>query len=77
MKRTTIYLDAELELLLKREARRANRSMADLIRDAIRSAYEGRRGTRPPGVGAFASGHRKTAAQVDQVLAQSGFGEND
>jgi hypothetical protein len=77
MKRTTIYLDAELELMLKREARRANRPMADLIRDAIRSALAGRESTRPPGAGAFASKHRNTASRVDQILARSGFGEND
>ncbi len=75
MKRTTIYLEPELELLLKTEMRRRNVPMAELIRDALR-AYLGR-GSReaPPGAGAFSSGRKDTAAKAEQLLARTGFGE--
>jgi hypothetical protein len=78
MKRTTIYLDPELELLLKTEMRRRKRPMADLIREALR-AYLGR-GRRPlegpPGAGAFRSGRRDTAQQAERVLARTRYGED-
>ena len=37
MRRTTIYLEPELELLLKRETLRRKRPAAELIREAVRS----------------------------------------
>ena len=76
MRRTTIYLEPDLELGLKREMRRQKRPMAALIRDAVRQ-YVGRGPTRrPPGAGAFASGRKDTAAKAEEWLTKSGFGEN-
>lgn len=76
MKRTTVYLDPELELLVKAEMRRQKRPMAELIRAALR-AYLGR-GTSdfPPGAGAFRSGRRRTAERAESVLARTGFGRD-
>jgi hypothetical protein len=77
VKRTTIYLPPELELALKREARRQQRSMVDLIREAVR-AYLGAAGPRrPPGAGAFASGRADTANDVDAALGETRFGQQD
>lgn len=74
MKRTTIYLDAELEVLLKLEMLRQKRPMAELVREAVQ-AYVTREPSRPPpGAGAFASGHDDTAARADQLLVEAGFG---
>jgi hypothetical protein len=74
MRRTTIYFEPELEALLRRETLRQKRSMAELVRDAVR-AYVGKAPRQvPPGAGAFASGHRDTAERVDAVLAETGFG---
>ncbi len=74
MKRTTIYLEPELEVLLKLEVRRQGRPMAELVREALH-AYVAREPMRvPPGAGAFASGHADTADRVDEVLAQTEFG---
>lgn len=74
MKRTTIYLEPELELLLKTEMLRRKQPMAELIRDALR-AYLGRApGTQPPGAGAFRSGHRDTAGKAEAILAKTRFG---
>ncbi len=76
MRRTTIYLEPDLELGLKREGRRQKRSMADLIRDAVRRYISEAPGRHPPGAGAFASGRKDTAANAEEWLTKSGFGED-
>lgn len=74
MKRTTIYLEPELEVLLKLEVLRQKRPMAELVREALH-AYVVREPRRvPPGAGAFASGHTDTAERAEEVLAEAGFG---
>lgn len=74
MKRTTIYLDPELEVLLKLEVLRQKRPMAEIVREAVQ-AYVTREPRRaPPGAGAFASGRGDTAERADEVLAKTGFG---
>ena len=75
MKRTTIYLEPELESRLKRETRRQKRPMAELIREALRQYIGDAPVRQPPGGGAFASGRRDTAADTDAALAKSGFGK--
>lgn len=74
MKRTTIYLEPDLELLLKTEMHRRKRPMADLIREALRAYLVGGPGTEPPGAGAFKSGRRNTAERAEEVLTQTRFG---
>ena len=77
MKRTTLYLDPELEVLLKLEMRRQKRPMAAIVREAVR-AYVAREPRKaPPGAGAFASGRRDTAERVDDILAETGFGARE
>lgn len=74
MKRTTIYLDPELEVLLKLEMLRQKRPMAEIVREAVQ-AYVAREPRKaPPGAGTFASGRRNTADRVDESLAETGFG---
>jgi hypothetical protein len=74
MKRTTIYLEPELEVLLKLEMRRQKRPMAALVREALHAYVAREPRQAPPGAGAFASGRRDTAERVDEVLAETGFG---
>ena len=75
MKRTTIYLAPELEMLLKSEMLRQNRPMAEIVREAV-EAYVTREPRKPPpGAGAFASGHIDTAERTDGVLEETGFGD--
>ena len=74
MRRTTIYLEPELEVLLKLEMLRQKRPMAEIIREALSSYLNGAARTSPPGAGAFASGTRDTADRVDEVLRATGFG---
>jgi predicted transcriptional regulator len=73
MKRTTIYLDAELESLLKAETLRRKRPMADLVREAVRE-YVTRTAAAPPGAGALSSGRRTTAENAERTLAATAFG---
>ena len=76
MKRTTIYLEPDLEVRLKRETRRRKVPMAEIIREALRSHLgSGAPPKAPPGAGAFASGRRDTAGRAEAVLARTGFGE--
>lgn len=77
MKRTTIYLDSELELELKAEAERRRRPMAELVREAVRAYLAGDEAAEPPGIGAFDSGHGDTAERAEELLAETGFGEED
>jgi hypothetical protein len=75
MKRTTIYLAPELEVLLKSEMLRQNRPMAEIVREAVEAYVTREPRTPPPGAGAFASGHADTAERADRVLEDTGFGE--
>ena len=68
MKRTTIYLDTELELRLKLEARRQNKSVAELIREAIRKSLPPRPRSRY--AGAFSSGFTDTAERAEELLTE-------
>jgi hypothetical protein len=75
MRRTTIYLEPELEVLLKLEMLRQRRSMAEIVREAVQ-AYVITREPRkaPPGAGAFSSGRADTADRAEEILADTGFG---
>lgn len=74
MRRTTIYLEPELEVLLKVEMLRQKRPMAELIREAVRAYVTREPGKAPPGAGAFASGRADTAQRTEDLLATTGFG---
>jgi hypothetical protein len=74
MRRTTIYLEPELEVLLKVEMQRQKRPMAELVREAVRAYVTRAPRASPPGAGAFSSGHTSTADRAEDLLAQTGFG---
>ena len=74
MKRTTIYLEPELEMRLKVEGLRRKRPMAALVREAVEAYLGGEPTTGPPGAGAFASGRHDTASRAENVLDRTGFG---
>ena len=73
MKRTTIYLDPELEVLLKREVLRQRRPMAEIVREAVQAYVTGTPHQVPPGAGAFASGRPDTGDRTEAVLEETGF----
>ena len=76
MKRTTIYLEPELEVLLKLEVLRQKRPMAELIREAVQAYVTREPRQSPPGAGAFASGHADTAERAEELLAETNFAES-
>ncbi|HEX7183864.1 MAG TPA: CopG family transcriptional regulator [Thermoanaerobaculia bacterium] len=76
MKRTTIYLDPDLEVLLKLEAIRRKQPMAELLREALRSYLSSAPRKIPPGAGAFDSGHTDTASRAEEALGELGFGKD-
>lgn len=71
MKRTTIFLDEATELRLREMARRTDRPMAGLVREAL-VAYLASGDANPtplPSItGRFASGQSDTSESVDQLL---------
>ena len=74
MKRTTIYLEPDLEAMVKAETLRRKQPMAELIREALREYLVRSRPAPPPGAGAFASGAADTAERSEEILAETGFG---
>ena len=74
MKRTTIYLEPQLEVLLKLEMQRQQRPMAEIVREAVLAYVTREPRKAPPGAGAYSSGRDDTAERVDEVLAETGFG---
>ncbi|MGH6690401.1 MAG: CopG family transcriptional regulator [Gammaproteobacteria bacterium] len=74
MKRTTIYLEPALEVLLKLEMLRQKRPMAEIVRDAVQAYVTREPRKAPPGAGAFTSGRSDTADRADEILAATGFG---
>ena len=74
MKRTTIYLDPDLEVRLKSETRRRKQPMAEIVREAIEAYLGAGDPAGPPGAGAFASGRADTASRAEAILAETGFG---
>ena len=75
MKRTTIYLEPELEIRLKLEAMRHKKPMSEVIRAALRAYLERQPKKIPPGMGAFDSGHSDTASRAEELLSELGFGD--
>lgn len=76
MKRTTLYLDADLEVRLKLEAMQLGKPMADVIRTALRAYLDQKTQPLPPGEGAFDSGKKDTAERSEELLTELGFGQD-
>lgn len=75
MKRTTLYLEPELEVRLKLEALRLKKPMAEVIREALHAYFKQRPRKLPPGRGAFDSGRTDTAERAEQLLRKLKFGD--
>ena len=73
MKRTSLFLDEQLQLQLQRLAKRRGVSFATVVREAL-AVYVASPDApdRPPAIpaiaGRFSSGHRDTASRVDELL---------
>jgi hypothetical protein len=73
MKKTTVYLDGDDYLALKRIAQRAGRAPAELVREAV-AEYAERHGTaaRARSIGAFTSRRRDLSERAEELLAGLG-----
>jgi hypothetical protein len=73
VKKTSIYIEPEVDLALDRRAAREHTTKAALIRDALREAADESLRPKPTGRGVFA-GSADLAERIDEYLSRSGFG---
>lgn len=77
MKRTTIFLDDELEREVKSQAEKEGRPMAGLVREALADyLVERRQGGVPSFAGAGRSGRADVAERHEEILADE-WGRSD
>ncbi|MDT0203312.1 CopG family transcriptional regulator [Nocardioides sp. AE5] len=75
MVRTTIYLPDDLKAALEARAEADGRTESDIIREALAEKLRGPGKTaRDMRFGLFDSGTSTTSTDVDEVLAETGFG---
>jgi hypothetical protein len=74
MKKTSIYVDPEVDLALARRATAEGTTKAALIRIALETAAAPAKRARPRACGVF-DGPGDLAANADRYLSSTGFGE--
>lgn len=74
MKKTSIYLEADVDTALSRRAAQEGTTKAELIRQALRAAAGSALQVKPSAEGVFA-GPADLSECADEHLASSGFGE--
>ena len=74
MKKTSIYLEPELDLALTRRATIVGVTKAELIRQALRAAVRDSSQPRLRAIG-VGSGPGWISSDIDRALRESGFGE--
>lgn len=74
MRKTSIYIEPEVEVALARRAAAEGTTKAELIRRALRQAVSGSVRVKPTARGVF-DGPADLASGADQYLRDSGFGE--
>lgn len=75
MKKTSVYLEPELDLALARRAAMTGVTKAELIRQALRAAVAGSARPRLRAIG-VGSGPGWISSDVDRALDETGFGED-
>ncbi len=73
-KKSSIYLEPELDLALTRAAAKTGVTKAAYIREALTRAVDGQPSPAFTGVGVF-DGPRDLAREADGHLAETGFGD--
>ena len=74
MRKTSVYIEADVDAALARRAVAEGTTKAALIRQALREAASVRLRVKPRGGGVFA-GPADLAERADEHLAATGFGE--
>lgn len=75
MKKTSLYLDEELDHALARRAAEEGVTKAELIRRTLAGAVERPRRPKPKAVGIIKGGPADVSSRVDDYLAETGFGD--
>jgi hypothetical protein len=74
MKKTSIYIEPDVDVALARRAAAEGTTKAELIRQALRDAAGGALRVKPRAQGVF-KGPTDLSARADEHLTESGFGE--
>ena len=74
VKKTSIYIEPEIDVALARRAAAEGVSKAEVIREALRAAAGGTLRVIPRARGVF-NGPSDLATRVDDALAETGFGD--
>jgi len=75
VKKTSVYIEPDVDVALARRAAAEGTTKAELIRQALRDAAGRSSRVKPRARGVF-SGPPDLAAEADEHLADSGFGES-
>jgi hypothetical protein len=75
MKKTSIYIEPDVDVALGRRDAAEGTTKAELIRQALRDAAGGSLRVKPRARGVF-RGPADLAAHADKHLTESGFGES-
>ena len=75
MRKTSIYIEPDVDRALSRRAASEGTTKAELIRRALREAAGSSLHVRPAAKGVF-NGPADLSARTDEHLASSGFGES-
>jgi Ribbon-helix-helix protein, copG family len=75
MRKTSIYIEADVDIALSRRAAREGTTKAEVVRNALRAAARGSIGVKPRARGVFA-GPADLAENADEHLTASGFGKS-
>ena len=75
MKKTSIYIEPDVDVALARRAAAEGTTKAELIRQALREAAGGSLRVKPRARGVF-KGPADLSGRADEHLAESGFGES-
>jgi ribbon-helix-helix CopG family protein len=76
VKKTSLYLDPDLDEALARRAADEGLTKAEFIRRTLAAAMQRPTRPKPHGVGIIEGGPPDLAANVERYLAESGFGED-
>lgn len=71
MVKTTVYLDETVAVKLRQIAKAADRSQAEVIRDAIETYTRGVERPRPKGIGAYRSGRSDVSETAEEILRRA------
>ena len=75
MKKTSLYLDPDLDEALARRAADEGLTKAEFIRRALTGALSRPPRVKPEAVGLVKDGKESVARDIDAYLASTGFGE--